>query len=148
MALLQAKFQVTIISRATSTARFPAGIPVLKIDYTTEAFTEALQGQDAAVCVVGPTGISHQTAMIDAAEAAGIKRFIVNDFGWGPDIRGLPDFAEVHKLRRVQWEYARMKGKTNPGFTWTGITSGNPIDWVSRMKPNDSTASHTLIENK
>lgn len=71
--------------------------------------------------------------MIDAAEAAGVKRFIVDDFGWGPDIWGLPEFAEVHKLRREQWEYARVKGETNPGFTWTGITSGNPIDWVSKQ---------------
>lgn len=107
---------------------------------------QALQGQDAAVCVVGPAGVSHQTAMIDAAEAAGVKRFIIDDFGWGPDVRGLPEFAEVHKLRREQWEYARLKGQEYPSFTWTGITSGNPIDWVSIMGLKTPDTYHVLME--
>lgn len=130
-ALVQAGFDVTIISRAQSTATFPAGLPVLKVAYETEALARALQGQDAAVCAVGPAGIGHQTAMVDAAEAAGVRRFVVDDFGWGPDVRGWPEFAEVHAARRAQWDYARARAEANPAFTWTGISIGNPIDWVS-----------------
>ncbi|CAN8106316.1 unnamed protein product [Discula destructiva] len=132
-ALLAASFQVTTITRTNSTATFPPGIPVLRTDYTTEALTAALRGQDAAVCVVGPAGISLQTAMIDAAEAAGVQRFIVDDFGWGPDMRGLPEFDDVHALRRAQWDYARTK-EGGP-LTWTGISVGNPIDWALRKFP-------------
>lgn len=84
--------------------------------------------------------------MIDAAEAVGVKRFVIDDFGWGPDIRGLSEFAKVHKLRRAQWEYASVKGRDNPGFTWTGITSGNPIDWVSKMDLKTLRASRMLME--
>lgn len=105
---------------------------MLKITYTIQELTQALRGQDAAVCVVGPAGISHQTVMIDAAEAAGVQRFIVDDFGWGPGMRCLPEFAEVHKQRRGQWDYTRVKSGENPDFTWTGVTIGNPIDWVSQ----------------
>lgn len=110
---------------------------MLKIAYTTEALTQALQGQDAAICVVGPPGNSAQAAMVDAAVAAGVKRFIVDDFGWGPDVRGLPEFAEVGSTRRGQWEYARGRAeeeqkKQKGGFSWTGITVGNPIDWVGQ----------------
>lgn len=71
--------------------------------------------------------------MIDAAEAAGVKRFIIDDFGWGPDIRGLPEFAQVHRQRRGEWEYAKVRGEVNQAFTWTGITTGNPVDWVSQI---------------
>ncbi|KAJ4396145.1 hypothetical protein N0V93_000363 [Gnomoniopsis smithogilvyi] len=147
-ALLQANFQITIISRSSSTATFPPGVSVLKITYTTEELTHALQGQDAAVCVVGPAGISQQIAMIDAAEAAGVKRFIVDDFGWGPDMRGLPEFAEVHMQRRRQWDYARIRAEKNPGFTWTGVTIGNPIDWALSKFPTmgfDVTNSSAVI---
>lgn len=69
--------------------------------------------------------------MIDAAEAAGVTRFIVDDFGWGSNVRGLPEFDDIHARRRAGWERARVRAEANPGFTWTGITIGNPIDWVS-----------------
>lgn len=130
-ALIKAGFEVTIISRAESSATFPHGIPVIKIPYTPGELPKALAGQDAAVCVVGPGGLDMQLVLVDAAEAAGVKRFIVNDWGWGPTIRGLPEFRDVHAKRRAQWSHARARAEANPGFTWTGITTGNPIDWVS-----------------
>lgn len=125
---------MTIISRAESSATFPDGIPVIKIYYTPEELTKAMTGQDAAVCVVGPAGMDINVAMVDAAEAAGVKRFIVNDFGWGQNTRGLPEFDDIRVKRRAQWDRARVRAEANPGFTWTGITTGNPIDWVSRGK--------------
>lgn len=69
--------------------------------------------------------------MIDAAEAAGVKRFIISDFGWGPDTRGLPEFEPVRAQRRVGWDRAKEKARLNPKFTYCGIATGNPIDWVS-----------------
>ncbi|KAJ0120227.1 hypothetical protein J7T55_001084 [Diaporthe amygdali] len=134
-ALIQAGFVLTIVTRAESTATFPDGLPVIKIEYTPENFVKALLGQDAAVCVVGPKGIHHQTAMIDAAEAAGVKRFIVDDFGWGPDARGLPEFQNVRIRRKAPWDHAKERAEANPGFTWTGITTGNPIDWAIKKFP-------------
>lgn len=123
-------FELTIISRAESPATFPRGIRVIKVEYTPENLVKALLGQDAAVCVVGPAGVHPQIAMIDAAEAAGVKRFIVNDFGWGPEVRGLPEFDDVRARRKAQWDHAKARADANPGFTWTGISIGNPIDWV------------------
>lgn len=111
-------------------ATFPSGIPVIKTEYTLDKLTKAMVGQDAAVCVVGPAGIVHQVTLINAAEAAGVRRFIIDDFGWGPYIRGLPEFNNVHAQRRLGWDHAKKRADANPAFTYTGITSGNPIDWV------------------
>ncbi|KUI58585.1 hypothetical protein VP1G_05858 [Cytospora mali] len=134
-ALIKAGFEVTIISREESCATFPDGIPAIKIQYTHEELTKAMVGQDATVCVIGPAGMDSKTIMVDAAEAAGVKRFIVNDFGWGPTTRGLPEFGDVHAKRREQWSHAEAKAQANPGFTWTGITIGNPVDWALRKFP-------------
>ena len=103
---------------------------MIRTTYTVDELTKALSGQDAAVCVVGPPGVTHQVAMIDAAEAAGVKRFIVDDFGWGPTVRGLPEFSAIQAQRRAQWNHAKARAEANPRFTWTGVISGNPIDWV------------------
>ena len=127
---MSAGFDVTIITRVESAATFPSGIPVIRTAYTVEELTKALAGQDAVVCVVGPAGIGHQVAMIDAAEAAGVKRFIVDDFGWGPDVRGLPEFNAIKEQRHAGWDHAKARAEANPGFTYTGIISGNPVDWV------------------
>ena len=101
--------------------------------YTLEALTKALNNQDAVVCVVGPGGVPLQKTFVDAAEAAGVQRFIIDDFGWGPDARGFPEFDAIHAIRREGWDYAAKKAKDNKNFTWTGLTTGNPIDWVSKL---------------
>ncbi|KAJ5822460.1 hypothetical protein N7447_004800 [Penicillium robsamsonii] len=134
-ALQRAGFNITIITRTESSSTFPAGLPVIRTSYTLENLTTALAGQDAAICVVGPGGIGAQVTMIEAAEAAGVKRFIVDDFGWGPDFRNLPEFRAIHAHRRAGWELARAKAQANPNFTFTGITSGNPIDWAIKRFP-------------
>jgi hypothetical protein len=58
--------------------------------YLLHELTTAFEGQDAAICVVGPGGIGLQITIVDAAEAAGVKRFIVDYFGWGPHVRDFP----------------------------------------------------------
>lgn len=82
------------------------------------------------VCVIGPAGVETQATMIDAAEAAGVRRFIVNHFGWGPGFRNLPEFDEIGAKRKVALERARQLSQSNSEFTWTSISIGNPIDWV------------------
>lgn len=98
--------------------------------YTVDDLTKALAGQDAAVCVVGPGGIHLQKTMVDAAAAAGVKRFIVDDFGWGRNVNSFPEFGEIHAQRVAGWDHAAMQATANNTFTWTGISTGNPIDWV------------------
>lgn len=89
--------------------------------------------------MVGPGGIGAQTTMIDAAEAAGVKRFILDDFGWGDSPKSLPEFGPIHAQRRAGWDHAKAKADSNPNFTYTGISIGNPIDWVSE---SDSFHTH------
>lgn len=134
-ALVASGFDVTIISRKGSYSTFPPGIAVIRTEYTVEKLTLALKGQDAAVCAVGTGGIASQVIMIDAAEAAGVKRFVVDDFGWGPDFRSFPEFKAIGMQRRAAWSHAKTRSEANPNFTFTGITIGNPIDWVSRQDP-------------
>lgn len=144
-ALRAAGFEVAIITRAESTTVHPPDFSVIKTEYTVPALTSALAGQDAVVCVFGPGGIRHQIAVIDAAEAAGVERFIVNDFGWGPDVEGLPEFAAVHAQRRKCWDHADARAKANPAFTWTGLTTGNPIDWVRSRFEEQQTSKLTFF---
>ncbi|KAI0543683.1 NmrA-like family protein [Xylaria curta] len=139
-ALTSAGFDVTVVSRPDSASAFPTGLPVIRVDYSdVDALATALAGQDAVVCVVGPGAIGNARGMVDAAARAGVRRFIINDFGWGINENSLPEFKPLGEKRQVAWncakEYAlRDEGKEN-GFTWTGITIGNPIDWALAKFP-------------
>lgn len=128
---------MTVVSRAGSAASFPEGLPVVRVPaaaYAAEHLVGALRGQDAVVCALGPQGIDRQAAaVVDAAEAAGVGRLVVDDFGWGPRDGGgfFPEFAAAHAERRAHWDRARARAEANPAFTWTGVSIGNPVDWVS-----------------
>ncbi|KAI0479679.1 NmrA-like family protein [Xylaria cf. heliscus] len=139
-ALTKAGFDVTVVTRPESTSTFPAGLPVVRADYAdVDALATALAGQDAVVCAVGPGAMAAARGMVDAAARAGVRRYIINDFGWGLNKKALPEFKPIGEKRQVAWdrakEYAqRDEGKEN-GFTWTGITIGNPIDWALEKFP-------------
>jgi hypothetical protein len=96
-----------------------------------EGFSSAMRGQDAVVCVVGPAAVSLQPIMMDAAEAAGVQRFVVDEFGRVPGSKGIPEFETVSASRQAVLHYAAQKTLKNPGFTWSAVAIGHPFDWVS-----------------
>jgi hypothetical protein len=113
-------------------------VKVIKSDFSPESLAVAFKDQDAIVSTVGPTGKRAQTKLIDAAVAAGIKRFIPSDFAYKSY-----DMSELE--RRVPALYQRLaaignqmvlnyvqeKAARNPGFTWTAMGGGLFFDWVS-----------------
>lgn len=128
-------FDVTIVTRAESPAAFPSGVPVIHVDYhKPDELTKAFEGQDAAICAVGNPGLLNQNVILDAAATADVRRFILDDFGWGRDFRGIPEFGVILDGCRESWDYARGKAKANPGFTYTGITISVCLEFV-RLTP-------------
>ena len=51
-------FQVSALSRVDSSAKFPSGINLIKIDYSDQsALVEALTGQDIVISAIGGEGV-------------------------------------------------------------------------------------------
>lgn len=74
--------------------------------------------------------------MIDAAEKAGVGRFIVSDFGYGPHHQHLPEFEAIGIPRKQVLQHAQEKADGNPTkFSWSAIAIGNPIDWALKKFP-------------
>jgi hypothetical protein len=93
-----------------------------------ESLTKALQGQDAVVSTVGSAGLQNQALVIDAAIAAGVKRFIPSEFGSNtdnPKARQLPVFG----YKVATQKYLEEKATTNPDFTYTLIRNSAFLDW-------------------
>ncbi|KAF7899924.1 hypothetical protein EAF00_004260 [Botryotinia globosa] len=115
-ALVQSnKFNITVLTRSTSTRTYPSSVTVLPVDFDSiPSLTAALQSQkiDAVVSTVGTEGFLGQKLLIDAAVAAGVTRFIPSEFG--------SDLSHP-KLKPF------LSSDTN--FTYTYVRNGAFLDW-------------------
>ncbi|PTB65677.1 NAD(P)-binding protein [Trichoderma citrinoviride] len=130
-ALLAAnKFTVTVLRRrASSPSTLPSGVRVVDVDFSSaDSLAAALAGQDALVSTVGSGALNdEQKRLIDAAVAAGVRRFLPSEYGC--DLQNelaakLPVFA--HKVEVAG--YLEDKARTTP-LTYTLVYSGPFFDW-------------------
>jgi len=145
---LNSPFNISVLSRQESTATFPSDVKVIKADYSSSSsLTAALQGQDAVISIVGGVALGDQQKFIDAAIAAGVKRFLPSEFGSNtPDPRVnaiVPIFAA--KTGAVDY----LKSKENE-ITWSSLITGPFFDWglkVGFLGFDLSSKTVTLIDN-
>ncbi|KAL9066354.1 MAG: hypothetical protein Q9157_007175 [Trypethelium eluteriae] len=126
--LVEAGFTVTTLTRLDSKSAPPSGTKAIPVDYTSVAsLTAALQGQDAVVSALSPA-VADQIPLIDAAIAAGVKRFLPSEFGCdtlNANAAKLPVFG-----RKVQvHDYLAEKAKDGK-VTYTLMMTGAFLDWA------------------
>jgi hypothetical protein len=79
-------FHLTTVIRETSKATFPSGVQVAKSDFSLKSLTEIFQGKDAVVSMLPITALADQGVAIEAAIAAGVKRFIPSEYGFDSSV--------------------------------------------------------------
>ncbi|KAJ6169862.1 hypothetical protein N7485_007208 [Penicillium canescens] len=95
-AFLASPYKVGILTRKESTSTFPKCVPVFKADYTdVSSIKLAMESQDVVISMVGGIAAGDQQVFIDAALAAGVKRFLPSEFG--PYSRN-PEFAALNPV--------------------------------------------------
>jgi putative NADH-flavin reductase len=73
-------FEITVLTRESSTHKFPEEVNIVRVDYTNlESLTKALEGQDALVSTVAPLAVPSQRMLIDAAVKSSVKRIIPSE---------------------------------------------------------------------
>ena len=130
--LLAAGFTVTALTREGSSSTFPDGVAVKRVPGydASEAIQAALTGQDALVSVIGTMGVGAQKAVADAAVAAGIKRFIPSEFGLNTRKLKGETIGKILAGKTGFVDYLGEKAKSNPSFSWTGLSTGLFFDFV------------------
>ncbi|KAL4985311.1 hypothetical protein BDW68DRAFT_198911 [Aspergillus falconensis] len=126
-ALLEASdFDVTVLTRSSSTADFPAGATVRKSDFSPSDLREALTGQDAVISAVGAPGFAEQKELIDAAIAVGVSRFIPSEFSADSQNDTVLALLPLFRQKKEVIEYLKSKEKE---IDWTGIACSGLFDW-------------------
>ena len=131
-ALVTAKtFRVTVLSRQSSTSKYPDTVNVVHIsdDPDTEELVHALQGHDAVVLAFDGSLSALQIRFADAAVQAGVKRFIPADYGScdsnSPRVLELmPLYREKKKVREHLQKLA-----SSSKLSWTSLICGHFFDY-------------------
>ncbi|KIX99118.1 uncharacterized protein Z520_04694 [Fonsecaea multimorphosa CBS 102226] len=136
-AILTADYPVTVLTRkgSGSISKLPQSpnISVVQVDYSSAtSLTEALKGHAVLISTLASavnTGSgAGQIALVDAAIAAGVERYIPSEFGsdtTNPNTSQLPVFKDkVETLKHLEAAVA-----ANPSFSYTILYNGSFFDW-------------------
>ena len=127
------KFNVTVLKRPSSTTTYPASIKVIEADLSSvTSVTAALRGQDAVVSTVGTPGLPGQSVLIEAAVAAGVKRFLPSDFGCDLADPMTGPFLPAYKPKVAIHKQLREAADAKHDFTYTLVCNNAFLDWGLR----------------
>ncbi|KLU86040.1 hypothetical protein MAPG_05059 [Magnaporthiopsis poae ATCC 64411] len=81
--LEEPSFTVTVLQRASSTTTVPDGIRAIKVadDYPVAELEVAFKGQEAIINCMTTLSVNDQFRFIDAAMAAGVRRYLPSEYG-------------------------------------------------------------------
>lgn len=106
----------------------PKDVSIITADFDSkDSLAEALKGVDAIVFSTGVGGFLAQKTFLDAAIAAGVKRFIPSEFGSdynNVNAQKMAVFGEKMEARKAIVERAD-RGE----ITWTALSNGPFLEW-------------------
>ncbi|GFF87596.1 isoflavone reductase homolog P3 [Aspergillus udagawae] len=132
--LSEPAFNITVLTRESSKARgsIPSTASVITIadSYPLEDLIRAFKGQDAVVNAITSFSVAEQHKFIDAAVAAGVKRFVPSEYGLDNNTPEAQELSPVFKDKGMVQQY--LRSKESSGLSWTAIACGMWIGWSLR----------------
>jgi uncharacterized protein YbjT (DUF2867 family) len=91
--------------------------------------TLAFKGQDAVVNASTSFSVAEQHKFIDAAIAAGVKRYLPSEYRLDNNNPEAQELSPVFKDKGMVQQY--LRSKESSGLTWTAIACGMWIGWYA-----------------
>ena len=127
------KCQVTVLTYPSQTLSLPPhvssnAVQHKKSDFSSASLQSSFAKQDLIISTMSGGDSELQARLVDAALAAGVKRFIPHEFGH--DTLNKEIQARVRKYfgRAKVIEHLKKVSKANPDFEWTAIATGYTIN--------------------
>ena len=147
-AFLSSSFNTSVLSREGSNSTFPSGVKVLRANYeSADSLKQAFQGQDAVISLVGGGALGDQNKLIDAAIAAGVKRFIPSEFGSDTPNPKTRAIVPIFNAKTGTVDYLKSK---ESAISWTSVITGPFFDWglkVGFLGFNAQNKTATIVDS-
>ncbi|CAJ0553077.1 Ff.00g115890.m01.CDS01 [Fusarium sp. VM40] len=128
---LDSPYKVSILTRNGSTSTFPEGVPVFRADYSDiNQVKHAMEGQDVVISMVAVFATGGQQILVDAAIAAGVKRFFPSEFG--PPSRD-EKFAALHPALPPKVATVDYLQSKESQISWSALIPGAFFDWAMKI---------------
>lgn len=138
--LAEPTLTITVLTRASSTSTLPAGVPSITIPdtYPTADLITAFRGQDVVISCLTTLSTSDQFRFIDAAVAAGVRRYVPSEYGLNNTRADAQALNVVFRDKGAVQAYLREKAREGV-IEWMGVSCGMWIGWSMR---NDFLGMH------
>lgn len=123
-------FTITLVQRASSKAKMPAHLKTIAVSdsYPTDELIPVFRGQDVVINCMTSLSVADQFRIIDAAIAAGVRRYVPSEYGLNNMRRDAQALNLVfHDKGKVQ-EYPRARGQAGI-IEWMSVSCGMWIRW-------------------
>ncbi|OPB41883.1 hypothetical protein A0O28_0104430 [Trichoderma guizhouense] len=123
-------FTITLIQRASSKAKMPVHFKTITVpdSYPTDELIPAFQGHDVVINCMTSFSVADQFRIIDAAIAAGIRRYVPSEYGLNYMRHDAQALNQVFNDKGKIQEYLRAKAQTGV-IEWMSIACGMWIRW-------------------
>ncbi|KAM0145526.1 hypothetical protein ACHAPG_011579 [Botrytis cinerea] len=125
--LLKVDLNLTAVIRETSKATFPSGVQVAKSDFSLKSLTGIFVDKDAVISILPIAALADQGMLIEAAIAAGVKRFIPSEYG--SDSTN-PDMIAAVPLFEGKKRHLELLASKEDVISWTALITGPFFDWT------------------
>ncbi|KAK0610825.1 hypothetical protein B0T14DRAFT_529159 [Immersiella caudata] len=128
--LAEPSLSVTVLKRESSHAVLPPQVPSVTVpdSYPTDKLIEAFRGHDVIVCCMTTLSVADQFRFIDAAIAAGVRRYVPSEYGLNnmrPDAQALNFVFQSKGAVQTYLRERAAEGK----IEWMSISCGMWIRW-------------------
>jgi nucleoside-diphosphate-sugar epimerase len=121
---------VTVLQRASSTSKLPSHVNIITVadTYPTSELVPAFKGQDAIINCMTTFSVTDQYRIIDAAIAAGVRRYSPSEYGlnnMNPTAQALSTvFSEKGEVQ------AYLRARAGEGkIEWMSVSPGMWVAW-------------------
>jgi hypothetical protein len=124
-------FDVTVVSRQSSSANFPQDTKVVKISdsYHKSEILHVFKGQDAVVLSLNYAAeFQHHNMLVDASVEAGVKRLIPSIWSGRLDLSKARGIFPLAASKAQLLEYVESKSKSAPNWSYTAVANGLFMD--------------------
>lgn len=126
--LNESSFNVSVLSREGSTSTFPEGVKIVRANYDSpDSLKSAFDGVDAVISLVGSSSLGDQNKLVDAAIAAGVKRFLPSEYGSDTTNPRVNELSPIFGGKISTVDYLKSKESE---ISWSSIVTGVFFDWV------------------
>ncbi|EAQ87137.1 hypothetical protein CHGG_03756 [Chaetomium globosum CBS 148.51] len=129
--LAEPTLTTTVLTRASSQTTLPTGVRTITIpdDYPTASLTTAFHNQDVVISCLTTLSTSDQFRFVDAALAAGVRRYVPSEYGLNNARADAQALNVVFRDKGAVQAYLRER---EGRMEWMAVSCGMWIGWSVR----------------